>query len=32
MADLKNDKEIMQIAWDAFIKESGGALIKKYAH
>ncbi|MEN6384236.1 MAG: hypothetical protein ABFD79_03465, partial [Phycisphaerales bacterium] len=32
MADLKNDSEIMQIARDAFIKESGGALIKKYAH
>jgi mannitol-1-phosphate 5-dehydrogenase len=32
MAELKNDKEIMQIARDAFIKESGGALIKKYAN
>jgi mannitol-1-phosphate 5-dehydrogenase len=32
MAELKNDKEIMQIARDAFIKESGAALIKKYAH
>jgi mannitol-1-phosphate 5-dehydrogenase len=32
MAELKNDKEIMQIAHDAFIKESGGALTKKYAH
>ncbi|HBG25637.1 MAG: hypothetical protein A2Y10_15985 [Planctomycetes bacterium GWF2_41_51] len=32
MAELKNDKEIMQIAMDAFIKESGAALIKKYAH
>jgi len=32
MAELKNDKEIMQIAIDAFIKESGTALIKKYVH
>lgn len=32
MAELKNDIEIMQIARDAFIKESGGALIKKYAN
>ena len=32
MAELKNDKEIMQIARDAFINESGAALIKKYAH
>jgi len=30
MAELKNDKEIMRIARDAFIKESGAALIKKY--
>jgi mannitol-1-phosphate 5-dehydrogenase len=32
MAELKNDREIMQIARDAFIKESGAALIKKYSH
>jgi mannitol-1-phosphate 5-dehydrogenase len=32
MAELKNDKAIMQIAKDAFINESGAALIKKYAH
>ena len=32
MAELKNDKAIMQIAKDAFINESGSALIKKYAH
>ncbi len=32
MAELKNDKDIMQIARDAFIKESGAALIKKYTH
>ncbi|MCE5340007.1 MAG: hypothetical protein LLF92_02600 [Planctomycetaceae bacterium] len=32
MAELKNDKDIMQIAGDAFIKESGAALIKKYTH
>jgi len=32
MAELKDDKEIMQTARDAFIKESGAALIKKYAH
>lgn len=32
MAELKNDKEIMQIAGDAFMNESGAALIKKYAH
>ncbi|HBG27710.1 MAG: hypothetical protein A2Y10_10095 [Planctomycetes bacterium GWF2_41_51] len=31
MAELKNDNEIMQIARNAFIKESGAALIKKYA-
>ena len=30
MAELKNDKEIMQIAQDAFLNESGTALIKKY--
>jgi mannitol-1-phosphate 5-dehydrogenase len=32
MARLKEDKAVMQIARDAFIKESGAALIKKYAH
>ena len=32
MSELKNDKEIMQIARDAFINESGAALIKKYAY
>lgn len=31
MAELKGDDKIMQIAADAFIDESGGALIKKYA-
>jgi mannitol-1-phosphate 5-dehydrogenase len=31
MAELKDDAELMQIARDAFINESGGALIKKYA-
>jgi len=31
MTELKGDAAIMQIAEDAFIKESGGALIKKYA-
>lgn len=30
MAELKNDKEIMTIARDAFLEESGAALIKKY--
>ena len=30
MAELKSDKEIMRIAADAFLKESGQALIKKY--
>ncbi|MFA5291737.1 MAG: hypothetical protein WC496_01735 [Phycisphaerae bacterium] len=32
MAELKDDKEIMQIARDAFINESGATLVKKYAH
>ena len=32
MAELKDDKELMQIAQDAFINESGKALIKKYAN
>jgi mannitol-1-phosphate 5-dehydrogenase len=31
MAQLKNDAELMQIARDAFINDSGAALIKKYA-
>ncbi len=31
MAELKNDGQLMQIASDAFINESGAALIKKYA-
>lgn len=31
MAEIKNDTDIMRIARDAFICESGGALIKKYA-
>ncbi len=31
MTDLKNDKAIMKITKDAFVKESGDALIKKYA-
>lgn len=31
MAELKDDAELMQIAGDAFINESGAALIKKYA-
>src|SRR3989339_1886434 len=31
MAELKADKRIMRIARDAFINESGAALIKKYA-
>lgn len=30
MAELKNDAEIMRIAEDAFLDESGAALIKKY--
>lgn len=30
MAELKSDEELMRIARDAFINESGGALIKKY--
>jgi len=32
MAELEHDAEVMQIARDAFIHESGLALIKKYAH
>jgi mannitol-1-phosphate 5-dehydrogenase len=31
MAELENDSQIMQIIRDAFIHESGAALIKKYA-
>jgi mannitol-1-phosphate/altronate dehydrogenase len=32
MTELKDDKVIMQIGRDAFLMESGAALIKKYAH
>ncbi|MBN2514210.1 MAG: hypothetical protein JXB18_14825 [Sedimentisphaerales bacterium] len=32
MAELEHDAQVMQIARDAFINESGRALIKKYAH
>ena len=32
MAQLKDDAQLMQIARDAFINESGNALINKYAH
>jgi len=32
MTELKNDKAIVQIGRDAFLKESGAALIKKHAH
>ncbi len=32
MSELANDKPIMQIARDAFLKESGAALVKKYSH
>ena len=32
MTELKADRQIMKIAADAFIKESGAALIRKYAH
>lgn len=32
MTELKQDNQIMKIAADAFINESGAALIKKYAH
>lgn len=32
MSDLSKDKQIMQIARDAFMKESGVALVKKYSH
>jgi mannitol-1-phosphate 5-dehydrogenase len=32
MTELKEDRQIMEVAADAFIKESGAALIKKYTH
>ena len=32
MTELKDDKAVMQIGRDAFLKESGAALIKKYAY
>jgi len=32
MTELKNDKTIMQIGREAFLNESGAALIKKYAY
>jgi len=32
MTELKNDRAVMQIGRDAFIQESGAALIKKYAY
>jgi len=32
MTELKDDRDIMQIARAAFLEESGAALIKKYAH
>ena len=32
MTELADDKTVMQIGRDAFFKESGAALIKKYAH
>ncbi len=32
MTELKDDKVVMQIGRDAFLKESGGALVKKYAY
>jgi len=32
MADLKNDTDLMQIAHNAFINESGTALTKRHAH
>ena len=32
MTELKNDMAVMQIGRDAFLKESGAALIKKYAY
>ncbi len=32
MGELKSDSKIMQIAADAFLRESGAALVKKYSH
>jgi len=32
MTELKDDKALMQIGRDAFLKESGAALIRKYAY
>jgi mannitol-1-phosphate/altronate dehydrogenase len=32
MVELKDDKAVMQIGRDAFLEESGAALIKKYAY
>ncbi len=32
MTQLKDDKVVMQIGRDAFLKESGAALVKKYAY
>jgi len=32
MTELKDDRDIMQIGRAAFLKESGAALVKKYAH
>jgi mannitol-1-phosphate/altronate dehydrogenase len=32
MTELKDDNLVMQIGRDAFLKESGAALIRKYAH
>jgi len=32
MTELKHDAEVMKIARDAFLNESGAALTKKYAH
>jgi mannitol-1-phosphate 5-dehydrogenase len=32
MTELKDDKVVMQIGRDAFLKESGAALVKKYAY
>jgi len=31
MTELKNDADLMGVAHDAFLKESGGALVRKYA-
>ena len=32
MTELKDDQAVMKVARDAFLNESGAALIKKYAH